>query len=181
MLIIQELLNAVLFLHSLGFVHGDLKPENILLCVGKDNSVSVKLIDFGLMFDYNENNPVGTPFFISPYFYDYGTGVNLNLMSMMTNRNLEISDLEKKTDGVFYKDLSEQWKKFHADYFSLAVIIKELEKPQLSNQLLDFKEVNPLEKLIVTINSKTAGGKNIWNKKTGIAIGIATVLLSSFF
>lgn len=40
----RQILSAVAYLHSLGFVHRDLKPENVLL----DKDLNMKLIDFGL-------------------------------------------------------------------------------------------------------------------------------------
>ncbi|KAK9506875.1 hypothetical protein O3M35_008728 [Rhynocoris fuscipes] len=40
----RQILSAVAYLHSLGYVHRDLKPENILL----DRDLNLKLIDFGL-------------------------------------------------------------------------------------------------------------------------------------
>ncbi|KAL1139697.1 hypothetical protein AAG570_006675 [Ranatra chinensis] len=40
----RQILSAVAYLHSKGYVHRDLKPENILL----DKDLNIKLIDFGL-------------------------------------------------------------------------------------------------------------------------------------
>ncbi|XP_034244489.1 maternal embryonic leucine zipper kinase-like isoform X2 [Thrips palmi] len=40
----RQIVSAVAYLHSLGFVHRDLKPENVLL----DKDLNMKLIDFGL-------------------------------------------------------------------------------------------------------------------------------------
>lgn len=43
--VVDELLDAVAYIHALGIIHRDLKPSNILLTRNGDN---VKLIDFGL-------------------------------------------------------------------------------------------------------------------------------------
>lgn len=42
--ILQQIVNAVEYLHKLGIVHRDLKPENLLL----DANYNVKVVDFGL-------------------------------------------------------------------------------------------------------------------------------------
>lgn len=41
---IQQILNAVEYLHSLGIAHRDLKPENLLM----DSNMNIKVVDFGL-------------------------------------------------------------------------------------------------------------------------------------
>ena len=46
--IIRQLLEAVAYLHDEGIVHRDIKPENILLVDDPQNSVAIKLTDFGL-------------------------------------------------------------------------------------------------------------------------------------
>ena len=43
--IIQQILSAVSYCHSLGIVHRDLKPENIL--IDEQLNGGLKLIDFG--------------------------------------------------------------------------------------------------------------------------------------
>ena len=45
--IVQQLSNAVLFLHSNGIIHRDLKPENILVKIKDKNKIKIKLIDLG--------------------------------------------------------------------------------------------------------------------------------------
>lgn len=38
----------------MGISHGDLKPQNILVKVEKDNSINIKLADFGCARIYND-------------------------------------------------------------------------------------------------------------------------------
>jgi serine/threonine protein kinase len=72
--IMDEVLSAVGYAHSLGFVHRDLKPSNILL---DETSGRAKLIDFGLVkrkaTDPALTTPgkiVGTPYYLSPELLD---------------------------------------------------------------------------------------------------------------
>ena len=68
--IIQQLANAVLFLHSNGIIHRDLKPENILVKVKDKNKMKIKLIDlgFGKVIGKGEllTEPYGTFCYASP-------------------------------------------------------------------------------------------------------------------
>ena len=43
--IVQQILQAVAYCHSLGIVHRDLKPENVL--IDKELNNTLKIIDFG--------------------------------------------------------------------------------------------------------------------------------------
>lgn len=64
--ILDELLHAVAYIHSLGIVHRDLKPQNIILT---RQGLHVKLIDFGLADtdDYAVlKQPAGTASYMSP-------------------------------------------------------------------------------------------------------------------
>lgn len=64
--VMEELLDAVAYIHSKGIVHRDLKPENILI---SSNGANVKLIDFGLADSDSYSvlkNPAGTQGYISP-------------------------------------------------------------------------------------------------------------------
>jgi len=68
--IIEQLLNAVAYLHTQGILHRDLKPSNILITDGD----LVKLGDFGISRDVQEMNLhltqdaalIGTPQFMAP-------------------------------------------------------------------------------------------------------------------
>jgi len=67
--IINQILNAVSYMHSKNVVHRDLKPENILFETNDENS-PIKIIDFGLAREHTGqipmNNLVGTPYYIAP-------------------------------------------------------------------------------------------------------------------
>lgn len=43
----KQILNGMAYLHGVGVAHRDIKPENILLVKQKDNSIILKITDFG--------------------------------------------------------------------------------------------------------------------------------------
>ncbi len=49
--IAREMLRCLDYVHGKGIIHRDVKPENFILFVGKDGSVKLSLIDFGLADD----------------------------------------------------------------------------------------------------------------------------------
>lgn len=68
-IIMKQLLSAIYYLHSKGYVHRDLKPENILMETGKAGDYSIKLIDFGGATSYGKqklSEVMGTPYYIAP-------------------------------------------------------------------------------------------------------------------
>jgi 5'-AMP-activated protein kinase catalytic alpha subunit len=64
--IIQQILNAVEYLHSLGISHRDLKPENLLF----DRQLNIKVVDFGLGNIYAQGEKLhtacGSPSYAAP-------------------------------------------------------------------------------------------------------------------
>ncbi len=76
-----QLLSALSLVHDKGLVHRDIKPDNLFVCVRRDGSRSLKLLDFGVVrvmpgsehieplpYDYRTRTGVvvGTPRFVSP-------------------------------------------------------------------------------------------------------------------
>lgn len=64
--IAEELLEAIVYVHSTGTVHRDLKPENIMVT---RNGEHIKLIDFGLADNDHMailKQPAGTPKYMAP-------------------------------------------------------------------------------------------------------------------
>ena len=61
-----QLINGVEYIHKMGVAHRDLKPENLLLTVDK----TLKIIDFGLSHEYDENSLLktkcGSPSYAAP-------------------------------------------------------------------------------------------------------------------
>jgi len=83
--IVKEMLDGVLYLHSLGIVHRDLKPEN-LLCANKETNSGIKIGDFGLSkiippdAHMKLTTACGTPGYVAPEVLKcegYGKAVDL--------------------------------------------------------------------------------------------------------
>eukprot|EP01114_Cavostelium_apophysatum_P007797 TRINITY_DN1997_c0_g1_i4.p1 TRINITY_DN1997_c0_g1~~TRINITY_DN1997_c0_g1_i4.p1 ORF type:complete len:353 (+),score=94.68 TRINITY_DN1997_c0_g1_i4:129-1187(+) len=67
--IVRQIVNGVLYLHSLGIAHRDLKPENVLVAI-EDGEEVIKIADFGLskVFAGGQNlvTSCGTPDYAAP-------------------------------------------------------------------------------------------------------------------
>jgi len=67
--VMQQVLLAIEYAHTMGFIHRDLKPSNIII----DKNGSVKVMDFGISKSLNENqnitrvgSNIGTIYYMSP-------------------------------------------------------------------------------------------------------------------
>jgi doublecortin-like kinase 1/2 len=62
-LMIRDVAEAMLYLHTKRIVHRDLKPENLLVMQRKDGRINIKLTDFGLAMIVTETimTVCGTP------------------------------------------------------------------------------------------------------------------------
>ncbi|MDZ7859335.1 MAG: protein kinase [Candidatus Krumholzibacteriota bacterium] len=66
--ILEQIINALSYLHKKNILHGDIKPENIMLINNKTGQITVKLLDFGLASASStiRKSISGTPRFLAP-------------------------------------------------------------------------------------------------------------------
>lgn len=88
--IVEQLLDAVIYLHEHGIVHRDLKPENLLCSDGDDSQLTIKVADFGLSRMFAEgglNTYCGSPEYVAPEVLEcqpYGGAVDLWSVGVIT-------------------------------------------------------------------------------------------------
>lgn len=92
----EQICDAVSFMHDKGIIHRDIKPQNIMVLI-EHGSFLLKLLDFGLIFFHHAVGPeealkltkkgdlVGTPIYMSP---EQCTGGEVTLLSDIYNLGL---------------------------------------------------------------------------------------------
>lgn len=84
--IIEQLLEAVAYLHENDIVHRDIKPENVLFESKHENS-KIRLIDFGLSRTHSDHeekmsNRVGTAYYMAPELLKGSYGREVDMWSI---------------------------------------------------------------------------------------------------
>ncbi|GCC29466.1 hypothetical protein chiPu_0007908 [Chiloscyllium punctatum] len=132
-ILIQQILDAVKYLHDNGIVHRDLKPENLLYYSLDENS-KIMISDFGLskMLDMGVmSTACGTPGYVAPEVLDqkpYDKAVDCWSIGVIayillcgyppfyeeteTKLFARISNADYEFDSPFWDDISEQAKSF---------------------------------------------------------------------
>lgn len=69
--ILQKLMEAISYCHSMGIAHRDIKPDNILFAGNSNSFAQIKLADFGQASSYTPGEGlmqgiVGTPYYVAP-------------------------------------------------------------------------------------------------------------------
>lgn len=69
--ILQKLMEAISYCHSLGIAHRDIKPDNILFVDNSNSLAQIKLADFGQASSFSPGEGlmqgiVGTPYYVAP-------------------------------------------------------------------------------------------------------------------
>ncbi|CAD8121385.1 unnamed protein product [Paramecium sonneborni] len=76
-MVLSQLIEALLCIHSMGIVHRDIKPENIMIVLNQNSIKQVKIIDFGfanylsILNERKENFECGTMNYIAPEVYQH--------------------------------------------------------------------------------------------------------------
>jgi serine/threonine protein kinase len=96
--IIQELCQALIYLHERGIVHNDIKLENILL-FKDDNGIYPKLCDFGISYLHSDTEPPAEP--ADPFCINY----THNVVSIVNTNNNFL--FEKRGYATDYFNLGE--------------------------------------------------------------------------
>ena len=79
---VQDICEALFYLHSKNIVHRDLKPENLLVMRKKDDRISIKLADFGLAMEVKDSiyTVCGTPTYVAPEILsEIGYGLEVDM------------------------------------------------------------------------------------------------------
>jgi len=90
-LIIQQIMEAITYVHSNGIAHRDLKPENLLLAGDSSQKPFIKIADFGLSKDFGMEGILktrcGTPDYVAPEVVmgeEYNTEVDVWSIGVIT-------------------------------------------------------------------------------------------------
>jgi len=129
--IVYQLLNTLVYLHSLGFAHLDIKPENIILEKSTNN---LKLIDVEFLCHFQDKTCVATgisPHYTSPNLY------HATFNSWRKNENKQFVDHRHM---------------LKADVFSAGLVIYELlmKKPLMSS-IFKFAEKYDGPELVLSL------------------------------
>ena len=87
--LVRQMLEAIAYCHSQKIAHRDLKPENLLL-KSKEAPLSLKIADFGLSKDFNDDQlktACGTPDYVAPEVISgekYGQQVDIWSIGVIT-------------------------------------------------------------------------------------------------
>jgi len=178
--VLQQLLEALDYLHDKGFVHRDLKLENLLLC--SKGSLDIKVADFGLSRHINPDSKAqtacGTPFYVAPDIlladnnFGYGPAVDMwavgVILYILLSGRLPFSggDQDDNDEALFTNILEAKlvWKKPQFD------VVSDVAKDLISHLIvadpnLRFSAKQALEHPFIKNNTSTHTLNNIQGVK----------------
>ena len=84
-IIMKQIFSCVYYLHQLNIAHRDLKPENMMLIDSDNNSLDIKIVDFGsadyLIQDNKFTAKIGTVYYMAPEVIKGSYGKECDLWS----------------------------------------------------------------------------------------------------
>ena len=84
-IIMKQILSCITYLNQMNIVHRDLKPENMMLLNKKNDSLEIKLIDFGTAVKLKKNKrlkvKVGSPYYMAPEVLKGNYGIECDVWS----------------------------------------------------------------------------------------------------
>ena len=110
-IIMEQIFSAIFYIHTKDLIHNDIRPENIYLIKNDDNSLSVKLINFGSSALYQNNelliNCNGITYFTAPEAFDGKLNFKCDLWACGIIMYILLTG-EPPFDGRDYKELKEK-------------------------------------------------------------------------
>lgn len=134
-----QMIDAIHYMHSEGFVHRDIKPENFLISTN-EGKYDIKLIDFGFATDFKEGeglvSKVGSINYIAPeMLYDEGTydnkvdiwAIGICLYNMIAGKQpFADDDPEKLTEKIRNNEVKFNSPVFDTINFKIKKLIEKL-------------------------------------------------------
>ena len=144
--IIFQILSALSYLHEKEILHGDIKPENIMIIKNSTDSVTTKLLDFGLSITIKKQTGIlqGTPRYLAP---EVLSTLKYSPSSDLFALGASIIDCALKEETPIHINLNKDY--YRNKYFSLTNLLSKLKMNNsfsLSSFIFRLTQLNPSDR-----------------------------------